>query len=319
MAFDVLNASVVAGGEGVPVLPVLIEGIKLQPSVTTLVEQLTGDDDTTLVLSHTAGAVRIFGHVKEFDAAEIIVVDTTAAAHLVAGQAQWFALCAVKHKNAAAVSLLAVPGTVAVFALVAKPTFAEILTFLGLGAEAADIAICGDIRFYRVSDVVIDVATESIRRPWYTDDAKKTGLGIKDLADPTTLTAIPAGHMDFPLDLVTASAVTPGNLLIDGAALPKWPYGGRIDNMEYIASVAPTGASADVDFLVQLDGVVVTGTDMNLLLATAAVAAAPVVGGTASAAYSFKPGVGLDIEVDAVTNVFTAGSGVLRVHLSKYE
>ena len=318
MSFDVLNASLVAGGEGVPVLPVLLEGLHVQPSFETLSSQVTGDAATVLVLRHTAGAARIFGFVKEFDAAELAVVTTSGVAHLTAGQAQWFAVVVVKHKNAAAISILAVGGTVAAFASVAKPTHAEILTALGLDDANAILGILGDIRFYRVSDVVIDVATESIRRPWYTFDAKKTSRGLKDQADPTTLLAVPDGHVDFPIDLATAFGLGAGVLMIDGADLPSWPYGGEITGLEYLGTVDGAGAGGDITLLAGIDGVAVTGGALQLLLAGTSVPAK--VDSTAvTATASFKPGDGLDIEVDAAATAFTAGSGIVRVHLSRYE
>lgn len=318
MAFDVNNASLVAGGESASILPILIAGLILQPAVETLPSQLTGDTDTVLTAAVTGGNIRMFGFVKFFNYTETTLISTSGEAHLASGEAQWYTACVVQHRNAAAISIVYVPGDIAAVASVEKPSWNDIKTFLGKGAEDATIAILGDIRYHRSGDLVIDVQVDDVRRPFYTDDAKKPSSHIRDLADTSTLTAVAAGYVDLPIDLTSASGITPGNLLVDGVDLPKWPYGGQIDRLEYIGTVAGANSGADITLKAQIDGTVVTGSDLQLTLANTALPS-KVAGGTPSAAYDFQCGDGLDLEVDAVSTAFTAGSGIVRVHLNRYE
>lgn len=312
MSFDVQNASLVAGGEGVPLKPIELEGLHVTPSIESANSQVTGAGATDLFARHTGGRARIFGVVQDFLADEVQVIDEDN--YLASGEAVWFALVIIQHKNQGSVSALWVPGTVAAVASAAKPTFAEIKTFLDLDDKEATFGIAGDIRFHRSADTVIDVATSSERRPAYTDDSKKNGI-LADTTDPTTLSATPGGYADFAVDLTTASGVGVGNLFVDGADLPSFPYGGRVDKLEYIGAV--DGTAGDVVIKAQIDGTEVTGSDLALTAANTAVPS-KVDGGAPSAGADFLPGQGLDLEMDTVTAAFTAGSGTIRVHFSEY-
>lgn len=312
--FDVQNASLVAGGEGVPLKPVELEGLYVVPSIATISSQITGAGATTLVARHEGGRARVFGKVRDYIGAETTVISE--ANYLVSGQAVWFSLVCVQHRNAGQVSLIWVPGTVAALADVVKPTFAQVQSFLGLDAKESTFGYCGSTRFTRVSDVVIDVATSDFARPAYTDESNKVEL-ISAVDDKSTLLAVPAGHLDFACDLTSCSAVVAGSLYIDGAKLPDFPYGGRIDSMEYIPAVAPAGVAADIDLLPGIDGTACTGGLLTLLLATAAIPT-PKLSTAVTALNDFDIGATLDIEVDEKTTSFTAGSGTLRVHISEY-
>jgi|6_EtaG_2_1085325.scaffolds.fasta_scaffold00031_98 hypothetical protein len=319
MSLDVYNASMVAGGESSLSMPPLeVRGLEVIPAVETLSSQLTGDTDSVLTIAYKKGAVRMFGYVKEFQQTELTLISTSGEAHMTAGQAQWYTLCAVQHRNAGAISVIAVAGTIAAFASVAKLTFAEILAALGKGDADANVVILGDARFYRSADTVMEVAVDGDRRGWFVDEADKTMLGVKTTADVSTLNEVYGGFMDFPVDLTTLSGVTPGNLAVDGADLPKWPFGGTIQGLEYIGTVDGANSGADITLKAQIDGTAVTDSDLNLTLANTAVPST-VDGSTPSANDSWAPGDGFDIEVDAVDTAFTAGSGIVRVHLGRYE
>ena len=164
MAFDVETAILVAGGEVVPLKPVEIEGLQVTPSVATRSSQAAAAGATVLVARHLGGRARIFGFSRDFQAAETEVVNQ-AVNFLTLGQAVWFTAVAVQHRNAGQVSVLWVPGTIATFATVARPTLAQIKTFLDLDDKEATLGIVGDIRFHRSADTVIDVATSPTRRP----------------------------------------------------------------------------------------------------------------------------------------------------------
>ncbi len=314
--FDVQTAGAVAAGEVVTPLPISIEGLRVAPGQTVLSSQTTGDAATILTAQVSGGRVRMPSALRDFGASDATVVDTTAEAsqRLAVGEACWATLFAVQHRNAGSVSLIWLVGDSAVEANAVRLTAADAKTKLGLD-DYATLAICGDIRYTRTSDTVLDYAVSDSRRPGYIDDSRKVEL----LVDSTDLSGAgfePAGHLDFPVDLTGYSGVTPGNLAVDGATLPKFPLGGRIDELEYIPGLDGVGASADITLKAQIDGVEVTGSDLQITLATAGLGDAPPKS-QPTAANIFVPGDGLDIEVDAVAAAFTAGSGILRVHLSK--
>lgn len=320
MSFDVQNAASVAGGEVVTPLPLSLEGLKVEPSFLTLSSQATGDDATVLVARHSGGRAYIHGVVKDFAAAEQTLVSTTGEqyAGFTVGQAVWFACVAVQHRSAGDVSVLFVPGAVADVADAVVPTFDEIKAYLDLD-DRASFVICGDVRFHRSADTVIDVATSDLRRPAYTDDANKTSA-IKDASDPegSGLAERFWGYLDFPIDLAAAFGLGAGALYVDSFPLPNLQYGGRIGPMEYVGTVAGAGAGADITLKTGIDGTEVTGSDMQLLLATTDIPSTVPTGGTPSAADVFKAGDGLDIEVDAADTAFSSGSGVVKVPIYEF-
>jgi hypothetical protein len=313
MSFDVETAPLVAGGEVVPLKPVELEGLHASPPIATRSSQAAGAGATVLVAKRLGGRARVFGHVRDFQAAENTVISQNN--YLTLGQAVWFALVVVQHRNAGAVSLLWVPGTVAAVASAAKPTLAQIKTFLDLDDGEATLGICGDIRFHRSADTVIDVMTTPKRRPAYTDDSQKTSYEA-DAATKSSLVLEPRGFVDFHANLVSLSAVTPGNLAIDGSDLPAFPYGGKITKFQYLQGQAPTGAGASIQLALQFDGVLVAGSQLALTLANTALGQPPVEA-TPSSAFDFL-GHELDLEVDTVTTAFTGGAGTLRVYVSEY-
>lgn len=318
MSFDIYNAALVAGGEAKAIPSVKIEGLQITPPVGTLCSQATGDDATVLRVRTLAGFAQLFGTVKEFAEYERAIKTTSGAAFFASGEACWFTGVVVRHRNAASTSIVFVEGTVAALASVAKPTWAEIKSYLGLGESNAVIGIIGDIRFHRSADTVIDVMVDHSRRSFGVDENDKVMLDARDLSDPTTLTAVPGGWVDLPANLTSLSAVTPGNLAVDGSELPKWPYGGKINHLEYIGGQAGANSGADITVKAQIDGVAVVGADLNLTLANTALPSR-VASAVASSANSFQPGDTLDLEVDAVGTAFTAGTGIIRVHLDRYE
>jgi hypothetical protein len=313
MSFDVQNAAHVAGGEVVPLKPIELVGIDVTPSIDTLSSQVTGAGDTVLVARSTGGVARVFGYVKELPAEEVTLVDE--ANYLTTGQAVWFALVLMRHKNAGAFSKLWVPGTVAAVASAVEPTFAEIATYLGLDEKNSTFAIVGSIRFHRSADTVIDVATKSIGRPYYTDTAKKTGE-MADTTDPSTLVAYPGGHMDFHVDLTDFYGLGAGALAVDGAKLPEFPWGGEVSYYEYIPGEDGAGAGGDITLRTGISGTADTTSDLQILLAATALGSAPT--GASPTGSQFAPGDNLDIEVEAAPTAFTAGAGILRVFLKEY-
>jgi hypothetical protein len=323
---DVENSSFVAGGEPYVPPPIEIEGLELKPSTVTLCSQTTGDADTKLVLSYTGGRAKVFGVVKDFPAAEVIVVNTSGAQYeqgsgltlveFSSGMAVWFTLVAVQHSVSGAIGLVAVPGAIAAVASAVVPTFDEIKEALGLD-DRATFGICGDIRFHRSADTTIDVATRRVRRPAYVEDTKKTSF-LADQGAPTTMGVRFFGHLTLPLDLAAASAKSAGQMVVDGLTLPYLPYGGYVGAPEYIGGVAGAGVGADLTFLLNIDGTPTTGGGvLQLVLATTAIPAK--VSGTApTGAHKFKSGATLDLELDVKTTVFSGGSGIVRVPVWEY-
>ena len=309
--FDVQTASAVAAGEVVTPLPISFEGLHVLPGVETPSSQVTGAGLTTLVARHSGGRARLPYASREFGPAESTIV--ASANFLQAGQAVYAAGVAVQHRNAGALSIIWVLGTVAALADAVAPTTAEIKAALQLD-DYAIIGHIGDLRFHRSADEVIDVAASNLRRPAYLDESRKIGI-LLDPADPSALGAEPAGYVDIPVDLTGYSAVTAGDLAVDGATLPSFPFGGRIDKLEFLTGQA--GVAGDILLQAGIDGTEVTGSDLQLTAANTALGGAPP-SSTPTAARDFKPGQGLDIEVDTVTSAFTAGTGTLRVHVSKY-
>lgn len=310
--FDVPTASAVAAGEVVTPLPISFEGLRVEPGVETPSSQVTGAGATVLSARHTGGRARMPSSCRDLAPAEVVVINA-AAAHLAQGEAVYVTGFAVQHRNAGVLSILFLAGTVAALADAEPLTVAEAKTELGLD-DYATVGIIGDLRYHRSADTVIDVAATDERRPAYIDDAKKTGL-LLDPAAPSGMGAEAAGYVDFPVDLTAYSAVTPGQLAVDGAQLPKFPFGGRVDSLEFIPG--EDGVAGDIILQAGIDGTEITASDLNLTAANTALGGAPPTS-TPTAAQDFKPGQGLDIEVDTVTSAFTAGSGTLRVHVSKY-
>lgn len=324
MSFDVPNADHVAGGEGVVPLPIYIEGLFVSPSELTQSSQAAGDDTTILVARHSKGRVRIFGVVKDFPAAETLVVNDGPLAggqynrggvEFILGNAVWFAQVAVQHRNAGPISMRYVPGTIAPVATAVKLSHADVVAYLGL-SPGETVVITGQIRFHRSADTVIDVQTTDIDRPAYTDTTKKTGY-IADVTDPTTLGEEFWGYLDVPVDLTSLSAVAAGSLYLNGLPLPPFAYGGKIAGWEYIPTVAGAGGGAAQAMALQKDGVVMTTSALALTLANTAVGV-PVAGTAPTALNTFKTGETLDIELDVDTTNFTAGSGIIRIAVNKF-
>lgn len=312
MTFDVENAAHVAGGEAAPVLPILIDGLEPEPAILTLSSQAMGDDDTVLVARHTGGRVRIFGRVKEFAPSEQTVVATDGSAYLAVGQAVWFALVAFQRATGGAIALRWVPGSVAAVADAAKPTFDEIKKFLDLD-ERAPFAICGDIKFHRSADTVVDSSTETIRRPAYTFVERKTGYERTQ----ANLGERFWGFVDLPVDLTALSGLNAGDLYVDGAKLPDLPYGGRIGWVQYLGEVAGAGAGADLTIKPHIDGTVVTTDGLQLTLTNTALPST-VDSAEITGANTFKPGATVDLELDVKGTAFTGGSGVVRLAIYEY-
>ena len=318
---DAENAVNVAGGEPFVPAPLSIEGLEVIPSILTQPRQLTGDDDTRLVLRYTGGRAKVWDYTRDFVPGEITLIDTTAAEYkqgtklFASGNAVWFALVAVKHGPTAAINLLAVPGAIAAVADAVVPTFDEIKAFLSLD-ERASFVVCGDIRFHRSAATVIGVATSAARRPAYVDESHKTSA-LVDRDDTSTLGSEFWGYVDVPIDLVTAYAKTEGDLVIDGMALPPLEYGGYLGTAEWITAQAATGSGADIDLQLGLDGTDCTGGAVNLLLGTVIVGA-PIAFSACTANHKFKPGATLDVKLSDKDVAFTAGSGVVRVPVFKY-
>jgi hypothetical protein len=309
--FDVQTAGAVAGGEAVTPLPISLEGLRVYPGVETPSSQVTGAGATVLAARYGGGRVRMPRSVRDFAPAEVVIVSEDN--YLALGEAVYATAVGVQHRNAGGTSVLFVLGAIAALADAVAPTVAEIKEALGLD-DYATVAVCGDVRFHRSADTVIDVAVTDKRRPAYIDDGLKTGL-ILDPADQSAMGGVPAGHIDFPVDLTGYSGVGAGNLAVDGAKFPSFPFGGTIDTLEYIPGL--DGVAGDITLKAAIDGTEVTGSDLNLLVANTGLGDA-IPTSSPTAANSFKPGDGLDIEVDAVGTSFTAGSGILRVHLSRY-
>ena len=315
MTFDVRQASAIAQGEVWTPPPIALEGMHVSPPSATLSSQLTGADVTTLRAACSGGRVKIFGRVRDLPAEEVTVGQSPAASQLLAlGEAQWFAKVAVQHRPNGTIDVVYVPGTVALVADVARTTDAQIVAFLGLDTGGTYV-ICGDIRYHRSADTVIQTMVSDLRRPAYVDDGDKTGVAA-DQADASNLGDRFWGYLDFPLDLTEMSGIAPGSFIVDGAALPPFPFGGRVGAMQYVGGVAGAGVGADVTLRSSIDdgtaSTAVTGSDLQLLLAGTAIPST-VAGGAPTAADRFAQGDLLDVEVDAVAVAFTAGSGTLRV------
>lgn len=314
MTFDVRQAAAIAQGEIWTPPPIDLEGVNLNPPSATLSSQVTGDDVTTLRAACTGGRVKIFSQVKDFAAAEENVHVSQGAQYLAVGEAGWFAKVFVQHRPNGNISTVYVPAAVALVTSAVKTTDAEIVAFLGLDSGGTYV-IAGDIRYHRSADTVIVTRVEDVRRPAYVDDGDKTGVAA-DQADTSNLGEKFWGYLDFPLDLTTAFGLGAAAFAIDGAALPSFPYGGRVGAIEYIAGFPGAGAGGDITLLAGIDdgtsSTPVTGGEMQLLLAAVGVPGL-VTGGTPTAADTFNQGDLLDIEVDAAATAYTAGSGTVRV------
>lgn len=325
MTLDFQNADHVAGGATFIQSPCEIHGVYPEPPIATQSAQTTGDGTTTLRARYTGGRVRIFDRVLDIIGAEVAVATQTGSqldyggATLSSGNAIWFALVAVQHRNTGAISLVWVPGAIAAVASVVVPTYDEILEYLGLDDEQAYLAVCGDVRFYRSADTTILCRTNYDRRPAHVDTAKKTSAGDTVQATADGGEEEWGGIIEIPITLASAFALTAGDLY-QAFPLPSVPYGGKIVSWEYGSLVSGAGAGADMTLKLQIDGTVVTGSDTQLLLATTAVSATGgrVAGGTITAANLFKPGQVLGVEVDAKPTAFTAGSGILRIYWRKF-
>lgn len=312
MSLDVLYASHVAQGEPYVPAPISVAGLFIALAAIPS-SQLTGDDSTVLRAGYTDGRAKVYDVVRDFAGAEAVVMSSSGSQLFAAGYAQYFTLVAVQHKVSAAVTLLWVAGTVAVVADAAVPTMTEIQAALG---DNPHFAICGDIRFHRSADTVIQAKTETTRRPAYTDESKKTGL-TKDQSDVTNLQAEFAGYVDIPIDLTNAYTLGAGVLAQDGLALPPFPLGGYVAAWEYIPGTDGAGAGGDITARLGIDGTVEASSDLQILLAATALGAAPT-RVALSTVLPFIQGEGLDVEVEAAATAFTAGSGTLRAELWKY-
>ena len=311
MSFDVPQSGAIAQGEVWTPPPIALEGMHVNPPSVALSTQVTGDDVTTLRAACTGGRVKIYGRVRDLIAEEVAVAVSQGGNYLVAGEAVWFAKVAVQHTPNGAIDVVYVPGAIAVVANVAKTTDAEIIAFLDLGDDGTYV-ICGDIRFHRSADTVIDSQVSDTRRPAYVDQDDKTEL-LADQTDNSNLGERFWGYLDFAIDLTTAHGLGAGVLMVDSAELPSFPFGGRLGAMKYIGAVAAAGVGADIDLRLGIDGTPVTGGILNLLLAGCGVPSTVAEGAEPTALADFNQGDGLDIEVDEAATAFTAGSGTIRV------
>lgn len=312
MSLDVVLAAAVCLGESHNPGPYLVEGVFVEPPTQTRSSQVTGTGTTTLRAAYTGGRLKLLDKVIDVAGAEATIV--AQSSYMTSGQARWFALCAVQHRPNAAINLIWVPGTIAAVADAVVPTDAQIQAFLDLDEEGVYV-ICGDLRFHRSADTTIVHAAKDLRRPAYVQTADKTGI-LFDETDQSTMGKVYGDHIDFQMGLVQMSGVSAGSMYIDGASFPRWPFGGEIAGLEYVAAVNATGSGATQDLIVNIDGTPTTGGTLTLTLANAVV---PVpVTSTITGANKFKCGDGLDIEVDNAGTDFTAGSGTLRVKLNKY-
>jgi hypothetical protein len=325
MSLDVVIASHVAGGESFFQAPVEVRGLYVEPPSETLSSQVTGDGTTTLRARYTGGRVRIFDRVKDFTGDEVNVAVQSGsqldygAGSLSSGNAIWFTLVATQHRVSGAIGLVWVPGAIAAVASVAKPTDDEIRSYLDLAtSEQWTFVKLGSIRFYRSADTTIVHQTDSSERPSCVDTAKKTAA-TADAVATDGLEERFWGYIEIPITLASAFALAAGDLYAAPTA-PWFPYGGKIVDWEYIGAVSGAGAGADMTMKLQIDGVEVTGSSIQLLLANTAVSAGGSKVGDAgiTAAHIFKPKSVIGIEVDAKPTAFTAGSGVLRIAVMEF-
>lgn len=312
---DVVIASHVSRGEQFTQAPIEVKGLFVEPASTTLSSQATGAAGASAFRArHTSGRVRIHDKVIDLAGAEEAVITENGA--LTSGQAMWCTLVAVQHKLSGGIGLAWVRGTAATYGSHVVKTQAEIVTALGQDDQVAMLAICGDIEFYRSADTTVVTSVSSKRRAAYVDESSKTG--ITETVAAATLEEEFGGFIDFPITLASAFALNAGDLY-SVAPAPDLPFGGVIKRWEYIGAVSGAGAGADMTLKAQIDGVVVTGSDMQLLLAATAIAAggARVAGGTITAANTFKPKASIGVEVDAKPTAFSGGSGIIRMHYNK--
>jgi hypothetical protein len=313
MTLDIVQAAALARGMMYTPGPFAVEGVFVEPPTQTRSTQATGAAGASAYRgAYTGGRIKVHEKVYDIAGAEVAVITENGA--LTSGQAVWCTLVAVQHRISGAVSLVWVRGTAAVVASAAVPTHAEIVAELDLD-DSATYFILGDLMFYRSGDLVVTHRVSDERRPAYVDEANKEGL-VFDETDQSNMGEEYGGVIEVQAGLVQLSGVAAGSMYIDGLALPKWPFGGRIVKLEYIPAVNGTGAGATQDVIVNIDGTPTTGGTLTLTLANAVIPTP--VSSTITGANKFKAGDGLDLEVDNAGTDFTAGSGTFRVHLQKY-
>jgi hypothetical protein len=315
MSLDVVAALALCNaGENYQPPPFWVEGVFVEPPVQTRSSQATGAAGATVLrAAYTAGRVKMNGRVADVAGAEATLVSQNG--YLTSGQAVWFTLVAVQHRPSSAINLIWVPGTVAALASVAKPTHAQIVDALDLD-DRPSYVICGSLRFYRVSDLVIVHAASDVQRPAYVDSANKTEI-VYDESDQSNMAEVAGSTIEVQVGLVQMSGVAAGSLYMDGIPLPAWPFGGKIESMHYIPAVNGTGAGATQDVVLGIDGTALTGGVLTLTLANAVIPT-PVAATAITAANKFKAGATLDVETDNTGTDFTAGSGTLRVVLKRF-
>lgn len=300
-------------------LPMLLVGLFVAPASVIPSSQLTGDGSTVLRLGHSGGRARLFDRVMDYAPGELAVITTSGAQYddgvpFAANAAVWGTLVAVQHRVNAAITLRVVIGAVAsTRAGAVKPTFADIEAALD---DPFAYCILGDVLWERSADTVITTVTTDERRPEFVDTARKTSFE-SDNDDPTVgVGGRFWGYIDICVDLALAFGLGAGALYADGANLPPFEYGGYIRAVEYIPAVGGAGAGADITLRPGVSGTPATTCDLQLLLATTALAQHPEA--VASTVIPFKAGDNLDVEVEAAATAFTAGSGILRYEVWEY-
>lgn len=328
MIMDLILAAAFLGGESFERVPFEVHGLEVLPPTETLSSQVTGTGATVLRAKYTGGRIRFGEKVYDFTGDEVVVSTTAAqfaqyadgavSVSFSSGNAVWFSLVAVQHKVNGAVNLVWVPGTIAAAASAVVATQAEILEFLGLTGEAANVLVLGDIRFHRSADTAVQVKTTGGRRPAYVLESNKTTT-TENANDPEGMEERFWGWLEVPITYASAFALNAGDIYA-APTLPPLPYGGKIRDWEVVGAVSGAGAGADMTLKLQIDSTEVTGSSIQLLLAGTAIAAGGVKVADAgiSAANVFKPGSTLGIEVDAKPTAFTAGSGVIRIQIWEF-
>lgn len=316
MAIDVLFLSLLAGCMSYQPPAFIIEGMEPGPSIETLSSQLTGDSDTTLVARRNGGRVRIGDVVADFSTSEDTLVTTTAAqysqigvtAEFSAGNAVWFTEVAVQHRKGGAISIVWVPGEIAVAATATYVTAEEIKAYLG---DNERFVILGDVRFHRSADTVVAVQRSLERRPAYVDDSKKTGVTDSQAAQ-SSMSLEYRGTLDLFVDLTALSALGAGDIYIDDVDLPRYPFGGKLGKIQVVPFISGVGVAADKTIRVNVDGVALTGNDAQLLVADMVVGNTEEFDATYSNPY-FDAGSTLSLELEAENADFTAGMVMVKI------
>ena len=333
MSLDTSQAACVAGGETFDAQPLQIEGLFLLPPTKTISTQVTGNDSTVLRAGFTAGRARLIDSVQDFVPTEVGVVTTSGAQYsqsgvtpeFAVGNAVWATAVAIQHRNAAAISIVWVFGTLAALADAVAPTQDEIKTAVD-GTDQGRYTVLGDILFVRTADTVVDHYVSNKRRVAYVDEANKTSVAGEQDDQDGTMGLRYWGHVDYTLHLPSVFAASAGDQVAKTEA-PALPFGGLLGQLEYIPTVDAAGAGGDISLRPNVNNpgaaaaVAADGDDLQLLLATA------ILGTTTSntrapESYTtlpnFKPGATLSVELQAKPTAFTAGSGTLRQHVWEY-